>query len=31
MATASFPSLDSGMSAIASELKGECQLSRDDE
>jgi hypothetical protein len=31
MATASFPSLDSVMSAIASQMKGECQLSSDDE
>jgi hypothetical protein len=31
MATANFPSLDSAMSAIASHMKGECQLSGDDE
>jgi hypothetical protein len=31
MATASFHSLDSVMSAIASQMKGECQLSSDDE
>ena len=31
MATASFPSLDSAMTAIASHMKGECQLSSDDE
>ena len=27
MATANFPSLDSAMSAIATHMKGECQLS----
>jgi hypothetical protein len=31
MATASFPSLDSVMSGIANYMKGECQLSSDDE
>jgi len=31
VATANFPSLDSAMSAIASHMKGECQLSSDDE
>ena len=31
MATANFPSLDGVMSAIASHMKGECQLSSDDE
>jgi hypothetical protein len=31
MATSSFPSLDSVMSGIASHMKGECQLSSDDE
>jgi hypothetical protein len=31
MATASFPSLDSVMSGIANHMKGECQLSSDDE
>jgi hypothetical protein len=31
MATASFPSLDSAMSAIATHMKGECQLSSKDE
>ncbi len=30
MATANFPSLDSAMSAMASHMKGECQLSSDD-
>jgi hypothetical protein len=30
VATANFPSLDSAMSAIASHMKGECQLSGDD-
>jgi hypothetical protein len=30
IATASFPSLDSAMSAIATHMKGECQLSSDD-
>jgi hypothetical protein len=31
MATTSFPSLDSVMSGIANYMKGECQLSSDDE
>nr|WP_244627735.1 hypothetical protein [Microvirga tunisiensis] len=31
MATANFPSLDSAMSDIASHMKGECQLSGNDE
>jgi hypothetical protein len=31
MATTNFSSLDSVMSAIASQMKGECQLSSDDE
>ena len=30
MATANFPSLDNAMSAIATHMKGECQLSSDD-
>jgi hypothetical protein len=30
MATANFPTLDSAMSAIATHMKGECQLSSDD-
>jgi hypothetical protein len=31
MATATFPSLNEAMSAIARHMKGECQLSRGDE
>ena len=30
VATANFPTLDSAMSAIATHMKGECQLSSDD-